>query len=460
METENENLQPGKRLASQLAASEIIQITKMLKQSNTFPSPCTFIYTHRRQHTQLFNSRDLDVNVEPVFNPKGQHTTLKLEQTKPAFVNDELTEDTALGYLKVLTALTKPNSNRQKDRPKSQRALRRLHQNKTKTHQATVSEAIASLSGTSYNLKQLSTELLVKYSQVRSIIQRNRNYQSHPEQGRNLKNKIDEKKLAFLESFLSKPDNGVATLLSLRSELLKKFPETANISLQSIHRMIKRIGFSRKRSSKYLFKSQSEGILDSRRETALTLLFHLKSGKKIISLDETGVNSHLVPIYIYSKKGKRICLKVPPRGTNQTVLAAIGINDFYGFRILKGGATASDFGAFLCDLLSKNPDVRNDLANHIFFMDNCSIHTANALRLFSKYLNIQFNAPYTPFLNPIEEIFSVWKYEIRKLNVDRLSNITKNIVKAAKFIARRHFRSAFYHSYTYYEKCIQLQPIE
>lgn len=54
----------------------------------------------------------------------------------------------------------------------------------------------------------------------------------------------------------------------------------------------------------------------------------------------------------------------------------------------------------------------------IFFMDNARIHHAIALRDLKLNLNFFYNAPYSPMLNPIEELFGLWKHYIRKIGFE------------------------------------------
>ena len=47
-------------------------------------------------------------------------------------------------------------------------------------------------------------------------------------------------------------------------------------------------------------------------------------------------------------------------------------------------------------------------------MDNAPIHHAKKLRTLFSYLKIFFLAPYSPFTNPIEEVFGLAKYYYRR----------------------------------------------
>ena len=46
-------------------------------------------------------------------------------------------------------------------------------------------------------------------------------------------------------------------------------------------------------------------------------------------------------------------------------------------------------------------------------MDNAKIHKCKKLQPLLSKLNILYNAPYSPFLNPIEKFFALFKHKIR-----------------------------------------------
>ena len=69
-------------------------------------------------------------------------------------------------------------------------------------------------------------------------------------------------------------------------------------------------------------------------------------------------------------------------------------------------------------------------------LDNASIHKANKIKNLLTYLNIFYLAPYSPFMNSIEEFFGLSKYYFRSSNLINSANIDKNIVKAYKRITK------------------------
>lgn len=64
-------------------------------------------------------------------------------------------------------------------------------------------------------------------------------------------------------------------------------------------------------------------------------------------------------------------------------------------------------------------------------MDNCSIHKATVLDDLYECLHIFFLPPYSPFLNPIEEIFGTWKFFYRKRLLEADYSLMERIIFSA-----------------------------
>ena len=82
-------------------------------------------------------------------------------------------------------------------------------------------------------------------------------------------------------------------------------------------------------------------------------------------------------------------------------------------------------------------------------MYNARSHIANMFRLFGDNLNILFNVPYSPFLNPIEELFGLWKHHFRKLNFSNDKDIIFNIKETAKKLQCTYIIKFYQHSLKY-----------
>ena len=93
---------------------------------------------------------------------------------------------------------------------------------------------------------------------------------------------------------------------------------------------------------------------------------------------------------------------------------------------------ASTFGCFLLSLIRKYPEIADPEEKIVLVLDNASIHKAKKIKNLLTHLNILYLAPYSPFMNSIEEFFGLSKYYYRKAILLNSANLDKHIVKAFK----------------------------
>ena len=76
----------------------------------------------------------------------------------------------------------------------------------------------------------------------------------------------------------------------------------------------------------------------------------------------------------------------------------------------------SDFGEYIDQFLDYLD--REEEENRIIIMDNVPFHKASEIRekIESRSHRLEFLPPYSPFLNPIEEVFSKWKGIVKQNN--------------------------------------------
>ena len=85
------------------------------------------------------------------------------------------------------------------------------------------------------------------------------------------------------------------------------------------------------------------------------------------------------------------------------------------------------FGSFLESLCDKLYE--KEIYTGIIFLDNASIHKSENHKIFlnSKRFELCFLPPYSPQLNPIEEVFSKWKNIIKTQNSESIEKLYENI---------------------------------
>ena len=117
--------------------------------------------------------------------------------------------------------------------------------------------------------------------------------------------------------------------------------------------------------------------------------------------------------YGWTEVGTRGNVVVPRiRTRNISVVAALSIARLEHFQVFETSVNADRFMDYLRNLLPLIRDrYRNNARIPMLVMDNARIHKTRAvLNLLKK---VTFLPPYSPFLNPIENIFSLWKRHVR-----------------------------------------------
>lgn len=106
----------------------------------------------------------------------------------------------------------------------------------------------------------------------------------------------------------------------------------------------------------------------------------------------------------------------PPRGDRRriSVCATLGCNGLISWIPVVGGFKRVAFCCYLRTVCQRISDLYPDQTSWIV-MDNASIHRGQAVEdVVAEFPKIQlkYNTPWSPFLNPAEQLFSTWKYWI------------------------------------------------
>ena len=137
----------------------------------------------------------------------------------------------------------------------------------------------------------------------------------------------------------------------------------------------------------------------------------------VIFIDESGYSTNMRPSRSWQPKSKR---KIFPtaRAPSAHFICAIAKNfGVMGAQALRGGTHKEDYEGFLFKLIYEwnLPNIGMDV---ILFHDNAKFHF-QAHNLINHHgisnIRCEFNAVYSPMLNPIETFFSLHKRKVRKL---------------------------------------------
>ena len=131
-------------------------------------------------------------------------------------------------------------------------------------------------------------------------------------------------------------------------------------------------------------------------------------------LDETGFNLHVAPIRCWSDVGHTpIEAVAPSKGQNISLLMCISSDGIKHFELKDGAYKSPEFVSFIQELAEQFPELQNGRA--CLVMDNARIHHARQARQYLEENHIRhvYLPPFSPDLNPIENVFSVLKKRYR-----------------------------------------------
>ncbi len=176
------------------------------------------------------------------------------------------------------------------------------------------------------------------------------------------------------------------------------------VSLRSIYKYIRRLGYTRKRT-------RWRGMTaDKARELALKLSFLrqytqcLNRDQLLVSVDECGFSERVQPLYGFAPKGCPLVIKHVGGGwKHYSLLLAVSSDGTYRYQIHQGAITRIKFQQFVSGILYANGATT-------MLLDNASIHKNI---VFPAGLCPVYTPPYTPEYNAIELCFSQIKHTFR-----------------------------------------------
>ncbi|XP_029681515.1 uncharacterized protein [Takifugu rubripes] len=163
--------------------------------------------------------------------------------------------------------------------------------------------------------------------------------------------------------------------------------------------------------------------------------------------------------------GHRATIDVPgQRGGNITMCAAISDNGVLTHIPLMGPYNSERLIAFL-DTLYRDHILGGPAENmaqpkYAIIWDNVSFHKSNLVRQWYANHNrmvMEFLPPYSPFLNPIEEFFSAWRWKV----YDRDTQVTllAAMDAACQDNTADSCRAWIRHARRYYPRCLAREDI-
>jgi transposase len=166
--------------------------------------------------------------------------------------------------------------------------------------------------------------------------------------------------------------------------------------------------------------------------------------ERLVFLDETGVKTDLTRIRGWTDIGRRLVEAIPSgKWTTCSLVQAIALDGTRAAMVLDGPLNGDSFAGFCEWLLA--PSLR---PGDFVIMDNLNTHKSTQAVQAIEAVGAQavYLPPYSPDLNPIENIFSKVKQLIRALRPRNLRKIVDAVREALNNITIDDIESVFDHA--------------
>ncbi|XP_032949789.1 uncharacterized protein LOC117015302 [Rhinolophus ferrumequinum] len=215
-------------------------------------------------------------------------------------------------------------------------------------------------------------------------------------------------------------ENPCITLKGIRDKILES--EHVELSISSIRNGLKQLRITLKCASLQADEHRnSERTIEMRKLYALNFSQYApKARQNIIFIDESGFNCHLRGTKTRSKVNTPACVTMPMvRERYVSLIVAINIQGIVWHEVIAHSTVTSNiFCEFLQRLLQKLDE--DNLEEVRFILDNVSLHkTQEICDLVGQTRHtLLFLPPYSPMMNPTEEVFSKIKFCARNILAD------------------------------------------
>ena len=166
--------------------------------------------------------------------------------------------------------------------------------------------------------------------------------------------------------------------------------------------------------------------------------------QNVLCFDEVGFQLEMDPKKGWSRKGSRCLIKKSKGGrTNYTGCFLISVNGIENWKIKKGGVKGDDLIEFF-EKTDKEKTKKKTLV-----LDNARSHHRKDVKEKLQKLEIvgKWLPPYSPELNPIEEVFSWLKTRLRRMRIRKEEELKQSIEVLVRELNNKGVLERFKHSY-------------
>jgi transposase len=166
--------------------------------------------------------------------------------------------------------------------------------------------------------------------------------------------------------------------------------------------------------------------------------------KRLVFIDETWTKTNMTPLYGRAERGKRV-LDFVPHGhwKTTTFVSALRHNGLTAPMVVDGAINGELFLAYVRQILL--PTLRR---GDIVVLDNLSSHKVSGVQkmIESVGANVLYLPPYSPDLNPIENVFSKLKTWVRKAKLRSVESLWRKLGELCDVVTPQECQNYFKHA--------------
>lgn len=206
--------------------------------------------------------------------------------------------------------------------------------------------------------------------------------------------------------------------------------------------MLKKNNITHKKYKTHIIPKSESEIIELRKDYSNTINKN-DFINNTISIDETSIKISDVRRFGYSEKGKEINKNIIKHKSTQdrlSCLSAISNDGLIIYKIFKGSVKGIDYMNFI-------KDNNETFKNKILLQDNARIHHSKIVTEYAidNNIELQFNSPYSPEFNPIEQLFRQIKNILRSQQEHK--ELETDIKLAYEKVSQSDIKSYFNNSY-------------
>jgi transposase len=255
-------------------------------------------------------------------------------------------------------------------------------------------------------------------------------------------------------------ENCTLTLRAISNRCSEEFGVT--VSTSTIATVIKEFAYSLKRVHLVPQRRNVEEVVEKRFLYAQNYISmqYTYSESKIVFVDEVGFNVSMRASRGRSAIGTPATLTVPAvRTRNISICCSINRESVILYESRISAYSSIHFCNYLINLFTTLRS--KGMYDVILIMDNVGFHKTDEVKNLIETSGFAFMylPPYSPFLNPIENMFSKWKEHVRRTNPTNEQTLMRTIEDGANLISSEDTDGYFRNMLSYIPRCLNRDEI-